>query len=138
MNWNDVVYDLLPIVWPVLLLVIGGYLVPKVKELLEEKIAGEKHNYAEAVAIRATDAVYTAAAEIGQTYVDAIKEGKADGKLDDAEKAEAKKRATTRAKLLIGPEGLKVLAEVLGWPGGVESFISSKLEAAVKDSKPRP
>ena len=137
MNWNDVVYDLLLIVWPVLLLVVGGYLVPKVKELLEEKIAGEKHNYAEAVAIRATDAIYTVVTEIGQTYVDAIKEGKADGKLDDADKAEAKKRAATRAKQLIGPEGIKVLAEVLG-ADGVESFISSKIEAAVKDTKTRP
>lgn len=138
MNWNDVVYDLLPIVWPVLLIVVGGYLVPKLKELLEEKIAGEKHNYAEAVAIRATDAIYTATAEIGQTYVDAIKEGKADGKLDDAEKAEAKKRAAARAKQLIGPEGIRVLSEVLGGEYAAETFISSKIEAAIKDAKSRP
>ena len=138
MNWNDVVNDLLPIVWPVLLLVVGRYLLPKLKQLLEEKIAGERHNYAEAVAIRATDAVYTAAAEIGQTYVDALKEGKADGKLDDAEKAEAKRRATARAKELIGPEGIRILAEVLGGESGVASFISSKVEAAVRDAKDRP
>lgn len=137
MNWNDVVNDLLLVMWPALLIVVGRYLLPKVKEWLDVKIDGEKHGYAEKVAIRATDAIYTVVTEIGQTYVDAIKEGKSDGKLDDAEKAEAKKRATSRAKQLIGPEGIKVLAEVLG-AGGVESFISSKIEAAVKDSKPRP
>ncbi len=137
MEWNDVVYDLLPIVWPVLLLVAGRYLLPKLKEFLEEKINGEKHGYAEAVAIRATDAVYTVVSEIGQTYVDAIKEGKADGKLDASEKQEAKRRAEVRARELIGPKGIAVLAEVLGI-GGVGKFIGSKIEAAVKDSKVGP
>lgn len=137
MDWNDIVNELLPIVWPVLLLAVGRYLLPKIKEWLDTKIDGEKHGYAEKVAIRATDAVYTAVSEVGQTYVDAIKAGKADGKLTDEEKSEAKKRAEKRARELIGPKGIKVLADVLG-AGGVGTFIASKVEAAVADSKPRP
>lgn len=135
MEWQDVVSDLLVIVWPVLLVVVGRYLLPKIKEWLDTKIDGEKHGYWEKVALRATDAVYTAVSEVGQTFVDAIKEGRADGKLTDDEKKSAKKLAEARARELIGPKGLAVLAEIMG-VGGVDKFIDSKIEAAVKDLNP--
>lgn len=141
MQWNDIVNDVLPIVWPVLwslaLLVAGRYLVPSLKKWLDAKIDGEKHGYWEKVVLRATDAIYTAVKDIGQTYVDAIKEGAADGKLTDGEKKSAKKMAEARARELIGPAGIAVLAEVLGG-AGVGKFIGSKIEAVVKDSKPDP
>ncbi len=138
MDWKDFAFDLLPFVWTGLLLVTGRYLLPKLKEWLDAKIDGEKHGYVEKVVLRATDAVYTAVRDIGQTYVDAIKEGAADSKLTPEERTKAKKLAVDKARDLIGPAGLDVLYEVLGGDVRVDKFLESKVEAAVKDTKINP
>lgn len=138
MDWKEFAFYLLPFVWTGLLMVTGRYLLPKFKEWLDAKIDGEKHGYIEKIVLRATDAVYTAVRDIGQTYVDAIKEGAADGKLTAEERASAKRRAVRKARDLIGPAGLDVLLEVLGSDVRVNKFLESKIEAAVKDVKTDP
>lgn len=76
----------------------------------------------------------TAVAEVKQTYVDAIKEGAADGKLTDAERKEAMGRAIGAAKSLLGVKGLKLVGQAFGIISGeVDSFLTSHLEAAVAD-----
>ena len=84
------------------------------------------------VITRAWMEVRSAVLEVGQTYVDAIKEGRADGKLTDFEKGEAKAKAIAIAKSNIGKKGLKRLAKIFD----VEEWIANKIETVVRDSKP--
>jgi len=75
--------------------------------------------------------VQAAVREVGQTYVDAIREGAADGKLTDAEKKEAKKRAVEIAKSNFGRKGLKALARIID----VDAWLGSKVEAFLGETK---
>ena len=114
------------IVWLASLLVIaiGKYVIDKIDNEKVRKYVG-----------RAFVEVKSAVAEVYQTYVSVLKEGKEDdGKLDDEEKAEAKKRAIAIAKSNIGKKGLKRLTNVLG-VDAFDDWLGNKVEAAVDLSK---
>ncbi len=90
--------------------------------------------YLRGVLIRLDDAVLSAVKEVSQTYVDALKSGRADGTLTDEESKKAKDLALSSAKSYLGMKGLSELAKVLGLGSGeVESLLSSKIEATVHD-----
>ncbi len=69
--------------------------------------------------------------EVGQTYVDALKEANRDGKLTAIEKREAKQRAIAIAKSNLGTKGLKALARIFD----VDDWVANKVEAIVGESK---
>jgi hypothetical protein len=79
---------------------------------------------------------------VWQTYVSEIKAGSADGKLTDAERAEAKRRAVDTVVKNLGTSGLQRLAKILGF-GGSDSgpvnrtvqWIEEKTEAALAGLK---
>ena len=75
--------------------------------------------------------VKAAVFEVGQTYVEALKEGREDGKLTELEKREAKKRAIAIAKSNLGTKGAKALARVLD----VDEWIGNKVEAVLGGEK---
>jgi hypothetical protein len=87
------------------------------------------NKYASGVLERAWTEVKAAVLEIGQTYVDGIKAGRADGKLTGAEKVEAKLKAINKAKEYIGAKGLRTLARVAGVDA--DKWLGDKTEAAV-------
>lgn len=89
--------------------------------------------WANGVLNRAWTEVKAAVLEVGQTYVDALKEGKADGKLTEDEKSLAKSKAIAVAKSNIGKKGLKALARIVGVD--VEKWLGSKVESAVAVAK---
>ncbi len=90
--------------------------------------------YLRGVLIRLDDAVLSAVKEVSQTYVDALKNGRADGTLTDEESRKAKELALASAKSYLGMKGLSELARVLGLGSGeAQSLLSSKIEAAVHD-----
>ncbi len=63
-----------------------------------------------------------------------IKAASADGKISEAEKRRIKDAAVANVKSYLGARGIRVLAEVLGLSGGaLDSFLGSKVEAAVHD-----
>jgi hypothetical protein len=93
-----------------------------------------KNAWANGVLHRAWIEVQTAVLDVAQTYTDALKEHNADGKLTTDEKAEAQLRAKNKAKELIGKKGLAALARIVGVD--VEKWLTGKVEAAVKISKP--
>jgi uncharacterized membrane protein YeaQ/YmgE (transglycosylase-associated protein family) len=80
---------------------------------------------------------------VWQTYVNELKEKSADGKLTDAERAEAKRRAVATVLKNLGDTGIQRLAKVLGFTdGGSTSAVSKtvdwleeKTEAAVANLK---
>lgn len=87
---------------------------------------------------RALNEVGDAVLDVAKTYVESIKQARADGKLTEAEKAEAKARALAVAKRNIGPEGLKRLAKILGFDtGALDKWLGTKVEAAVASLGPK-
>jgi hypothetical protein len=93
-------------------------------------------DWADRTISRALSEVQDAVLEVSQTYADAIKSGKQDGKLTDEEAAEAKRRAIAIAKSNIGAKGLARLGRVLGI--GVDGWLGTKVEATVKTLKAPP
>lgn len=88
---------------------------------------------------RALTEVGDAVLDVCKTYVEAIKEARADGKLTDEEKAAAKKLAVDTAKRNIGRDGLERLAKVLGFDAAtLDQWLGTKVEAAVASMPPAP
>ena len=73
--------------------------------------------------------------EVNQTYVKALKEASADGKLTDEEKKEALERAIKKLKSNLGMNFLKKLARILGL-SSVEEWLVTQAESMVAGLKP--
>lgn len=83
---------------------------------------------------RLTWAAQKAVRSVYQTYVAAIKEGRADGKLTQAEKDEAKKQAIAKAKSYLS---LPELMKLFGGKGQapIDELIGDAVEAGVNEVK---
>lgn len=92
------------------------------------------NDYARGVVSRAYEEVRSAVLEVAQTYTSELKAGRADGRLTESEKTEAKQRAIARAKSNIGRKGLERLARVLDLES-VEGWLANRTEAAVAQYK---
>lgn len=98
------------------------------------------HEYTREALGRATQEIFSAVEEVGQTYVKQIKKGQEEyssgGKLlTDAEKENAKRMAIENAKANLGKKGLTRLVKVLGGPHVAESWFETKVESAVSSLK---
>ena len=102
---------------------IGKYVIAKIES---DKVRG--------VAGRALTEVDSAVEEVWVTYVEALKEGAADGNLTDDEKQEAKDRAIAIAKTNLGAKGVERLLRILG-VDNVDGWLGTKVEAAVSRRK---
>ncbi len=79
---------------------------------------------------------------VAQTYTDALRAGRADGKLTGSERMAARKKALEELKSYIGQRGLKLIALAFGLGGvlspdteAAERLVESKLESTVKKLK---
>ncbi len=80
------------------------------------------------------NAVHTTVKNIQQTVVDDIKAASADGKISREEARRIKDNAIQQVLSYLGPKGCTELHGTLGLKdGAAESFIASKVEAAVHD-----
>ena len=113
-------------------LIISGVIVPLVAWFIKTKVESDK---TERILLSLNDAVGTAVAATAQTYISEIKKAKADGKLTDEEKRNARHIAIQDAKRLLGK---KVLGELRKMFGDEDIVISSKIEAEVADRKLNP
>lgn len=118
---------------PVLLAILS-WLGVMASKWIQEKV---KNETASGILLRLDDAVLTVVRELQQTMVDDLKAASSDGKLTKEERDEIKTKALGNLKSYYGTKGLKILAQVLGLSIGAEfdKFLSSKLEAKVKESK---
>ena len=90
---------------------------------------------ARAVLGRAGEEVRAVVLDVFQTFVGAIKEGRADGKLT-AEKERARSMALSKLKANLGKAGLARLARVLGLKNDLlDSWLISKIESGVAEAK---
>lgn len=88
--------------------------------------------YAERIINVALDAIETAVLETKQTYVDAIKEAREDGKLTPDEMKKAMTQSFIKSKQLMGDAVYKALSEIIP---DVASWIQSKIEYYVANNK---
>lgn len=92
--------------------------------------------YLRGVLERAMFEINAAVLDVSQTYADGLKAGRADGTLTSEEKGLAKRMAIAKAKENLGAKGLERLGRILGTGEAVERWLSNKVEAAVRASKP--
>ncbi len=130
MDFTDVALTALQVVSPVLVAALT-WAAAKLASFIRSKVDNE---YLRGVLVRLDDAVVTAVKDLQQTVVAEIKAASADGKISEAEKRRIKDAAVANVKSYLGAKGIRVLAEVLGLSGGaLDSFLGSKVEAAVHD-----
>ena len=124
MEWTTIIVDLgqnlVPWLATVLLGLLSKYVYVKIK-----------NDYWRSVVSRATIEVVDAVQAVHQTYVDAIKEGRSDGKLTEKEKTEARIRALKTAKANLGPGGFAKLAKIFGGASAAENWLATKTESVV-------
>ena len=95
-----------------------------------------KNEQAAAILGRLNTETCTAAQEVWQTYVAAIKEASEDGKLTPEERRQALDEAVKKAKSYLGPKGLETLEKVIG-PEDLTAYIVSRIESAIAKGKAR-
>ena len=101
---------------------------------LERFIKARTDNaYLEGVLVRANEAVWVTIKDLQRNTVEEIKAANADGKLTDEEKKRIKDKALADVKALLGAGGLKMLFKIFGGEDAATAFLSSKIEASVKD-----
>ena len=132
MDWLDLGFSAIDFLYPALLALLG-WVAQKLRKFIDAKAM---HEYVKGILLRLNDAVWAAVRDVQQTFVDKIKEGRADGKLTEDEIALAKAMAISKIKSYLGLKGAGVLMKVLGLDGkAFEEFLGSKVEAAVADGK---
>jgi len=131
---EDLVIEYGPAVLSWLLVALAGalarYVIPHVKNV-----------YVAGVLQRAWTEIQGAVMEVAQTFADAKKAARSDGKLTDDERMAARDLALSIAKENIGPKGPARLARILDLP--LDTWLTGKTEQAVKALKaatvpPRP
>jgi hypothetical protein len=94
--------------------------------------AHTKNAQVQGILLRLDDAVATAVGSLEQTVVVAAKSAAADGQLTKADGAAVKAAALAEIKSHLGPKGIAELQAILGIkPDGLDSFLSSRIEASV-------
>ncbi len=131
MDKSEVVSAVTEILTPIL---VAGltFLSAWLAKLITAKVKGE---YLRGVLVRLDEAVFTAVKSVAQTYADALKVAREDGKLEPAERLEAKRRALGALKSYLGTKGIAELGKILGLGSAsqVEEYLAGKVEAAVHD-----
>lgn len=98
-----------------------------------------KSEYVKRVISRALNEIQAAVMEVAQTYSDAIKKGRDDGKLTEEEKAKARSLAMTIARENIGLKGIRRLVRIFaGDRIDIDKWLGNKVEASVKALKANP
>ena len=96
-----------------------------------------KNERAAGIITRVDDVVMKVAREIFLGYVNPLKKASADGKLTEAENANAKEKALEAAKSYIGAKGIKEIGWLLTGDdhAGAVEYISTAIENAVAKRK---
>ncbi|MFA6168485.1 MAG: hypothetical protein WC700_17810 [Gemmatimonadaceae bacterium] len=109
---------------------LGALLMTAALALAAKHLSGRL----EGIVQRALREVGDAVREVYQVYVQALKDGRSDGKLTEAEKVQAKQMAIGIAKANIGQKGLARLLRILGIDA-LDGWLGSKVETAIADAK---
>lgn len=111
-----------------LLSALAAWLTTSLKRLIDARVAAVKNEAAKAILERVATAAHRAVAATSQTFVDAVRERSADGKLTRTEANEALKLAMGAVWAELGEAGRAELGRVTGNPTQV---VADAIEAAV-------
>jgi len=130
---TDIVYLVLQMSLPFLAAGLT-WLLGKMVLLITAKI---RNQYVIGLLQRLHIAVAGGVQSVQQRWVDAIKEGRADGKLDQQERARANQEAKQAALAYLGTKGLGEIMKVLGLGDGeMERLLNATVESEVRKMKP--
>ena len=110
-------------------LIVSGVIVPLVAWFIKKRVDNEKTEH---LLLTLNEAVGTAVASTAQVYVSELKKGRADGKLTDDEKKNARRAAIREAKRLLGE---KLCGELRKRTGNADTAIETYVEAEVAERK---
>ena len=110
-------------------LIVSGVIVPLVAWFIKKKVDHEKTEH---LLLTLNEAVGTAVASTAQVYVKEIRRGRADGKLTEDEKKNARRTAIREAKRLLG---VKLCKELRKRVGGEDAALETYIEAEVAERK---
>lgn len=110
-------------------LLVSGVIVPLVAWFIKKKVDHEKTEH---LLLTLNDAVGTAVASTAQVYVSEIKKARADGKITDDEKKQARCSAIREAKRLLGES---LCRELRKRTGSTDASLETYVEAEVADRK---
>lgn len=110
-------------------LLVSGVIVPLVAWYIKKKVDHEKTEH---LLLTLNDAVGTAVASTAQVYVNELKKARADGKLTDEEKKNARRAAIREAKRLLGA---KLCSELCRRTGSADTALETYVEAEVGERK---
>jgi hypothetical protein len=113
-------------------LVVSSVVVPLVSWFIKKKVDHEKTEH---LLLTLNDAVGTAVASTAQVYVGELKKARADGKLTDEEKKNARRAAIREAKRLLGE---KLCKELRKRCGSEDAALETYVEAEVAERKKLP
>lgn len=113
-------------------LLVSSVIVPLVTWFIKKKVDHEKTEH---LLLTLNDAVGTAVASTAQVYVKEIKKARADSKLTDEEKKNARSAAIREAKRLLGE---KLCKELRKRTGSVDAALETYVEAEVAARKNLP
>ena len=108
-------------------LLVSGVIVPLVAWFIKKKVDHEKTEH---LLLTLNDAVGTAVASTAQVYVKELRKARADGKLTNDEKKNARRVAIREAKRLLGAKLCKELRKRVG---GEVAALETYVEAEVAD-----
>lgn len=129
--WEDILWKAIEVLLPAILALLGAVLAYGVVYLKQrtEAIQNEQiRQIANDMLERAQMEVYSAVEYVAQTFVADLKAAREDGKLTEAEKAEALARAKAAFKARMGEAALRQLAALVG---DLEEWLRTQIEAAV-------
>lgn len=110
-------------------IIVSGVIVPLVAWYIKKKVDHEKTEH---LLLTLNDAVGTAVASTAQVYVDEIKKARADGRLTDEEKKNARRAAIREAKRLLGD---RLCRELRKRTGSADVALETYVEAEVAERK---
>lgn len=133
---KELLPEILAALAPLLLAVIA-YGAKKLADLINAKVQSEALRN---ILVRTDTVVFTAVKELAQTTVDAARNATVNGKVPSEVAAAAKDAALAKVKSYLGQPGLDALMQILGLKDAptVDAYLSSKIEAAVRDVKAQP
>lgn len=129
MNYNELITSIFQVVIIPCLGILTGFFVKWINAKVNELAIKTKNEKEQKYLYMLKDTITSAVIAVNQTYVDSLKQ---QGKFDTEAQAKAFTMVYNQILLLLGEEGKKYLAEIVG---DVSSYLTMEIEATVNQNK---
>ena len=129
MNYNELITSIFQVVIIPCLGILTGFFVKWINAKVNELAIKTKNEKEQKYLYMLKDTITSAVIAVNQTYVDSLKQ---QGKFDTEAQAKAFTMVYNQILLLLGEEGKKYLAEIVG---DISSYLTMEIEATVNQNK---